>query len=225
MKLWTLILATLATLPLFSSQIHVATMSIGEWYQQATQPSYDNKAAYCDKHHYPFHAYTESLDESRPIPWSKIKIIQELFENPACEWVFWTDADSLIMNSKVQLKHFIDERYDMIAAQDNGHLNSGQFFIRNCAWSKDFLARIYAKEEFIWNGWWEQTSMMDEFAKNKSDRKHVKYLAQRAMNSCAYEYCQLEDAYWHENDFIIHFMGSRGQTLVDMMNKYCQMAK
>ena len=225
MKLWTTLLATLATLPCFAVQFDVATMSIGEWYQHVTQPSYDNKAAYCERHGYRFHAYTESLDTTRPIPWSKVLIILEIMENPDCEWVFWTDADSLIMNSKVKLKYFLDDRYDMICATDDGHLNSGQFLLRNCEWSKDFLRRIYDKPHLINNGWWEQAAMMEEFSKNPKDRKHCKLLKQRAMNSISYEQCKGEDAYWHEGDFIIHFMGARGQQLADLMQQYAPKAK
>ncbi len=214
-----------ATVPCWAARIDVATMSIGEWYQTATLPSHVNKESYCDRHGYHFHAYTESLDESRPIPWSKIKIIQQLFEDAEVKWVFWTDADSLIMNSDIKLKWFLDDRYDMICATDDEHLNSGQFLIRNCKWSKDFLARIYAKEEFINNGWWEQAAMIDEFAKNPKDRRRCKLLKQRAMNSISFEQCQGEHAYWHEGDFIVHFMGARGQQLVDLMQKYSAMAK
>lgn len=207
-------------------RIHVATMSVGDWYQQATYPSYPNKEAYCEKHGYAFHAYTESLDTSRPIPWSKVLIILEIFDKyPDCKWVFWTDADSLIMNSDVRLEDHIDQTYDMIAATDSGHLNSGQMLIRNCKWSKDFLSRIYAKEEFINNGWWEQSAMMDEFENNHRDRKHCKLLKQRSMNSTSFEQCQGENAYWHEGDFIIHFAGARGDFLVYLMRKYADISK
>jgi hypothetical protein len=53
----------------------------------------------------------------------------------------------------------------------------------------------------------------------------VKYLKQRAMNSISFEQCQGEDAYWHDGDFIIHFMGARGQQLDELMQKYSQMTK
>jgi galactosyl transferase GMA12/MNN10 family len=225
MKLLTTLLTTLAILPCWAVRIDVATMAIGDWYQAATLPGLINKEAYCEKHGYPFHAYSESKDESRPIPWTKVLIVLELLDDPEVEYVFWTDADSLIMNSDIKLKGFIDKRYDLVIATDNDHLNSGQFLIRNCDWSKDFLQRIYAKEEFITNGWWEQASMIDEFAKNKSDRKHVKYLKQRSMNSISYEQCQGEHAHWHDGDFIVHFMGARDQQLVDLMRKYAPMAR
>lgn len=222
MKLWTTIFATLATLPCWSVHIDVATMSIGERYQEITYPSYENKLKYCESHGYPFHVFTESLDESRPIPWSKIKIIEKLFENPDCEWVFWTDADSLIMNPKIKLNQFIDERYDMITASDFNGINTGQFFIKNCKWSHDFLARIYAKEQFINHGWWEQMSIMDEFFHNKKDRRHLKILNQRRLNSYAPELYDNKNIYWHTGDFIIHFAGVRDIQLRDFMLKYSQ---
>ena len=226
MKLWTTLLTMLAISGLHSAQFDVATMSIGEWYQHVTQPSYDNKAAYCERHGYRFHAYTESLDTSRPIPWSKVLIILEIMEDPDCEWVFWTDADSLIMNSKIKLKYFLDDRYDMIVASDFNGINTGQFFIRNCKWSKDFLARVYAKEEFINNGWWEQAAIIDLYNNADSkDRDHIKVLKQRAMNSYVPEMFFDKNVYWHPDDFIIHFAGIRGQKMADFMQKYSRMTK
>lgn len=227
MKIWSTLLMTLAILPCWAVRIDVATMSIGEWYQTATWPSYVNKQAYCEHHGYRFHAYTDSMDTSRPIPWSKVLIILEIMENPDCEWVFWTDADSLIMNSKIKLKWFLDERYDMIVASDFNGINTGQFFIRNCAWSKDFLARVYAKTEYINNGWWEQAAIMDLYDRDDDTRdcKHIKVLKQRAMNSYVPEIYQDKNVYWHKDDFIIHFAGIRGQQMADLMQKYSKLAK
>jgi hypothetical protein len=208
-----------------SFHLDVATMSIGEWYQEITYPTYENKKTYCEKHGYNFHFCVESKDLSRPIPWTKIKIIQELFEDPEVEWVFWTDADSLIMNSKIKLKSLIDRGYDIIVASDNNGINTGQFFIRNCEWSRDFLARIYAKEQFIYHGWWEQMSIIDEFNNNEIDRSHCKITKQRFMNSYPPEYIGGNHEYWHKGDFILHFAGHRGQQLVDLINKYSKIAR
>jgi hypothetical protein len=198
-------------------------MAVGDQYRAITYPSYKNKLAYCQKHDYNFFFYTESLDESRPIPWSKIKIIQEIFQDHHPKWVFWTDADSLIMNPKIKLKDLIDNRYDMIVASDVCGINTGQFFIRNCKWSRNFLKRIYAKEQFINHGWWEQMAIMDELAHNENDMSHVKILPQRVMNSYPPNIDRpwiVDEGTYQKDDFIIHFAGLRGDVLRDMMIKY-----
>lgn len=207
--------------PVYAAQIHVATMSVGEWYQQATYPAFVNKTRYCAKHNYPFHFYTESLDTSRPIPWSKVLIILEIFEkHPECDYVFWTDADSLIMNDSIKLSRYIDKRYNIVSGTDFNGINTGQFLIRNCEWSKEFLLRVYANEKWINNGWWEQASVMDLLRNNHSDRKQVKLLKQRTMNSYAPDLYENRYVRYHEGDFIIHFAGVRGKALQDLMYKY-----
>lgn len=204
-----------------SPVIHVVTMSIGEWYQHVTYPSYVNKSRYCEKHGYTFHSYTESMDTTRPIPWTKILAILEVMENnPECEWVFWTDADSLIMNDSVKLSRLIDPTYNMITASDYNGINTGQFLIKNCEWSKDFLKRVYAQDQFINHGWWEQMAIMHLYASNKRDKRQIKVLKQRTMNSYAKEAYDSNWGLYQEGDFIIHFAGVRGADLERLMNQY-----
>ena len=226
MKILSTILAFyLSISSLFCHQIDITTMSIGDDYQVFTYPCYENKKAYCEKHGYNFHYYTESKDLSKPIPWTKVKIIQELFQDPNIEWVFWTDADSLIMNPDIRLESFIDRRYDMIVASDFNDINTGQFFIRNCKWSRDFLERVYTNEGFIDHGWWEQDSFIDLYYNNKKDRRHIKILSQRCMNSYDPDTFSDKKIAWKSGDFIIHFAGIKGQKLINLILKYSQMTK
>lgn len=220
-------LATLACILIspLSAKIAMCSMAIGDTYWEMMLPTYFNKAHYACHHQYDLYYLRESLDPSRPHPWSKIKLIQEVFEEDKYTWVFWTDADSFIMNFDVRLKMFIDGRYDMIVASDCNGINTGQFFIRDCKWSRDFLKRIYAKKEFIFHPWWEQMSIMDELAKNKKDRKHVKILPQRALNSYPPESTNDKNGIYKKGDFIIHFAGCRGEFLIDLIAKYGEIAR
>ena len=88
-----------------------------------------NKYRYCELRNYAFNIVREGFDTSRPASWSKILFVKERL--PHYDWIFWTDADSLIMNHEVKLTRFIDSSYDFIMALEN----AGQFFIRNSEWS------------------------------------------------------------------------------------------
>jgi len=204
---------------IYADNISVCTMAIGEDYQRITYATTENKIRYCEKHNHRFIYLMHSMDTSRPIPWSKILLIKRTMMSKKVDWVFWTDADSLIMNDNIKLEDLIDNRYDMIVASDHSGINTGQFFIRNCRWSRGFLKRVYAMTQHINHGWWEQKAIMDLYEMNESDRKHIKILDQRVMNSYAPEIYPENQAY-HEGDFIIHFAGVRGQTLIDLIVKY-----
>lgn len=220
-----LIYFTILFAPIQASNLTVATMVIGEEYGNMVLPGIPNKARYCRHHGYNFALFTETMDATRPIPWTKIKIIQYLFKNPKVKWVFWSDADSLFMNSHIKLKRFLDKRYDLILASDDNGINSGQFFIRNCEWSKKFLADVYNQEQFINHGWWEQKAIMHLYETKPKIHKHIKILPQRCINSYAPEVKSDPNMCWQEGDFILHFAGQKGQGLTDFMNKYSEMAK
>lgn len=109
-----LIFCLFITAYLAASEIAVVTLAVGEAYQDAVQLGIENKKAYCEKHGYDFFCGTEILDPERPIPWSKILFIKEILKNSSYRWIFWTDADSLIMNFDIPLESLIDDHYEPI---------------------------------------------------------------------------------------------------------------
>ena len=81
----------------------------------------------------------------------------------ACDWVMWTDADTIIMNSDIAIESFLPAvdttaaaattttaTHDLLIGSDNGGgYNSGVFLFRNTAWSKQFLDTWWNMEEFV----------------------------------------------------------------------------
>ena len=153
-------------------------------------------------------------------------------EETEADWIFWTDADSFIMNDRISLEKFIDHDYDMLIGSDFIGLNAGQFLIKNCDWSKDFLKRVYTITVDRWweeietsgLGWSDQTAIMIQLKRSEADKKHVKILPQRAINSYAPEIWSKEDPNneicWHQGDFLIHFAGIKNEKLIKLINKY-----
>jgi galactosyl transferase GMA12/MNN10 family len=202
-----------------SDRVALLTMTIGDKYQNIVAPGTASKHRYCKSNKYDLIIGRESLDDSRPIPWTKILLIENYLKN--YDWIFWSDADSIVMNPKIKLKHIIDNDYDLILTRDLNDLNTGQFLIKNCKWSRDFLKRVYARTEFINHIWWEQAAIIDELKNNPSDMKHVKIVPQRVMNSYCREVTNDDhSSTYQEGDFIIHFAGIRGEKLVDYMINY-----
>jgi hypothetical protein len=188
------------------ANIIITTMSIGEEYINKTYLGIINKQNYANKYNYTFINYNYSLDANRPIPWSKILIIQKHLKD--AEWIFWTDADSLIMNDKIKIETLIDNNYNFILSRDFNNYNTGQFLIKNCDWSFDFLDRVYKKDIYINHSWWEQMAIIDILDNNSSDYNHTKIIPQNKINSYIDNY--------KSGDFIIHFP-NKGNKLIQYM--------
>lgn len=175
-----------------------------------------NKQRYAEKHGYDLFLYHSLLDKKRPASWSKIKALEKHLNN--YDWLFWVDADALIMNDSIKLESLIDTKFNFIIAQQerSKHTNCGVFFIRNSDWSKRLLKDIYAQKQFINHKNWEQAAFHYLLNRNYNNcKKHVKIVRQRVMNS----------AYWREGiyqpgDFIIHFYGIANKDRAPLMKEF-----
>jgi galactosyl transferase GMA12/MNN10 family len=163
-----------------------------------------NKLPYAKKHGYDVIIYHQLLDTSRPAAWSKIVAIQKHLKK--YDWIFWSDADSLIMNNDIKVETLIDDNYDLIITREKGRttLNTGSFLIKNTAWSHALLRDIYAQTQFMHHGWWEQAAFLHLLEVNPSLYNQIKILDQRAMNS---HFLESHGATYQPGDFVIHFYG------------------
>lgn len=193
---------------LLSDNIVVVTLAAGDKYQKIVDLGIQNKRVYCEMHGYNFYCCLDALDKSRPIPWSKIPLILQIMEESDAEWIFWTDADSIVMNLAIPLEELIDDNYHFILCKDQNDFNTGQFLIRNCAWSRDFLENVYFHEEFINHPWWEQRAIIEELNTKEEIRSQTKVIDQRLLNSYAEEVCGFfPNITFQTGDFIVHFAG------------------
>jgi len=204
----------------------LVTLAAGDAYLKMVEVGIENKLNYCKKHDYLFVPGYKLLDNSRPAPWSKILLILEVFENPDIKWVFWSDADSLIMNSEIKLESYIDESYEFIVTQDRNGLNSGQFFIKNSPWARIFLSKIYERTDCIFHPWWEQQAIIDEYNKSKEIQEKTKILPQRSFNSYpSFLTNSHPDQTYKRGDFLIHFPSVRGSHLSQNMLFFSKLSR
>jgi galactosyl transferase GMA12/MNN10 family len=109
-----------------------------------------NKIRYVQQHGYRLYNESKrSLDRSRPPSWSKIRAVQRLLREEDCEWVFYLDADTVIMNSTIAIESFLPDSYDMLITKQKGGWNAGAWIIRSSDWSRQFL-----------DAWWNMTSFV-----------------------------------------------------------------
>lgn len=186
----------------------IAIISLyNEGYKHIGQYSDENKKKYAEKHGYDVFIYHKLLDENRPAPWSKILAIQRHLSD--YDWVFWSDADSLIMNTNTRLESIIDDKFDLIIAKECylGYLNTGSFLIKNTKWSQDLLKRIYSQEQFTNSyGLWEQQALDHLLKIDQNLLPHLKIVHQRVLNS-NFDFTPALDCWYQEGDFVVHFFG------------------
>ena len=134
------------------------------------------RQAYADKHGYTLVDFSSHIDSSRPPAWSKIKAVQSLLppkdgkssirsprkdsansidDHRSCDWIFWMDADTIIMNSSIRIESFLpktdDTLIDLIVTMDRRFTaNSGAWLLRaNSTWSREFLEQWWNMESWV----------------------------------------------------------------------------
>lgn len=116
---------------------------------------------YAERHGFEL-AYLPGLPCERPLPWYKILVMQELFRRGA-EFVFWIDADALIVDASRSIEEVIEPGKDLyVVLQDDGerkHPNFGISLLRNSEWTVKFLTDVWNLTQYIDHKWWENAAV------------------------------------------------------------------
>lgn len=175
---------------------------------------------YCSIYGYTYIQYNKTLDETRPIPWSKIQAIQNNIDN--FDWIYWIDADAIFFNHDIRIEDRIDENYNLILAKACGenwvsqnfadkkdfvNINTGSFLIRGkSSWSKFLLDKIYSKVNRLEHQWWENQALADIYLENNSIiNSKIKILDQYLLNGTETNFYCYED--FSLEQFILHYAG------------------
>lgn len=114
--------------------------------------TWPNKQKYAEKHGYYLFDESGSLDTTRPPSWSKIRAARRLLTKENCDWVFWLDADTVVMNSSKKVEDFLpsEEGKDLvITSQKGGSYNAGAWLIKNTPWALEFLDTWWNMKDFV----------------------------------------------------------------------------
>lgn len=195
--------------------------------------TWPNKEAYAKKYGYHLVDGSRHIDTSRPPAWSKIKAVKHLLDNEHCDWVMWTDADTVIMNSEVRIQDFLPAdttKHMLVGSDKGGGYNSGVFVFRNSDWSKHFLDEWWNMKDFVRPPGFSlsgDNAAMKALLKSMEDRgdfdKYVlspprctfnsfaKFLtlgqSVEIMDHLTEQEWYLDDEHYHKSDFIAHIPG------------------
>jgi hypothetical protein len=202
---------------------------LGTTYGELVSFATKSKELYAKRYGYDYIVATEKLDtcygneQKRPLEcaWTKLALISRILQN--YDWVFWTDADSVILNFDTKLEEFLDEKYDIIAASENVEcttvapfnkyfLNTGEVFYKN----SDFSAYVIKE---AWNDHEEVTPRCYEQMRiNRLIRSLSKEKKQQVLVYPASPFNVHPDKY-HDGDFLMHLFAFHGKRLYQRMHE------
>lgn len=200
-------------------KIGICNFSIGDAYKEKVKWTTVNKKSYCSKHGYDFIDDETVYDVSKPIPWSKIKLLIKYIDQ--YDYLVWIDSDILIMNLSITLESLIKKysEYDQICGSDFRMINTGVWFVKNTEFSKLFLQGVWDnvynpeedKNERYMN--WEQGSFINLIDKNfQNCQSKIKVTSPMEINSYWFNY--------YPGHFVLHFAGVRSDELKWLIQDY-----
>jgi hypothetical protein len=112
-----------------------------------------------------------SLADGRPQAWAKVPLLQRLLED--YEYVWWIDADAVIVDLDRDLCEVFEEAKELYVVQhrfdwDYGDgkqaqlfPNSGVFVVKAGPWSRNHFEAIWSREDLAESPWWENTAFLE----------------------------------------------------------------
>ena len=193
--------------------VGIITLCIGADYTRAMEPGFESKRNYAIKHGYTFVLGGEKYWlRDRPIPWSKIPFFIEQLEK--FDWVWFSDADSLITNPDIRVEDLIVKYFDKKPSVDAiwwrdgcGNINSGQILARGKSpLVKKWLEETAKQEDLLYHGWWENAGMIRVWETDPVINAGIELRTDyRAINS--YLFVKPDYESWQRGDFVLHFAG------------------
>jgi mannan polymerase II complex MNN10 subunit len=188
----------------------------------------NNKVPYCIKYGYPLIVKTNNW-YNIPIGYEKAFLIQTAFTDyPDCEWVFFSECDTLITNMDIKLEDIVkDEQKHFVITTDINGINAGSFFVRNTVEGRGYIQSMV---DSIGRFAHEQAFIIDSYFYSKTHTDIISLYPQKSFNS--YDYYIFGGTYpsgldyfgnngrWTPGDFIIHFPGCTLEHRISLVDSY-----
>ena len=171
------------------------------------------------KHGYPMYILRQSiLDDVWTKPAYILSLILQELAKPAgerLEWLFWVDADTIMLNTHIPIEAFLPplrdwENINLMISHDLNGLNNGVFPIRVHPWSAELLSAIIAfrhyrpKDELIFR----DQSAMSYLLEDQKFNERTLIVPQRWFNAYQGEHNEtLAPFQVRRGDFLVHFAG------------------
>lgn len=182
----------------------------------------ESKIDYCKIHGYDFYLKDKDFSKDRVIGYERIKIFLENIDS--YDWLWYLDADAMIMNQTIRLENIIDDNYNMIIAQNLNNkniieINDGSILLKRSEWSKKYLNYINSLEDYFFHPWSCMQALIDyiNVTHIEEAKKNIKIVHPRYFNSHYHEWTT------HSNfkigDFVLHAVGSHNNYRIKLFNE------
>jgi len=214
------------------SRIAILTFCVGADYKKAMEPGLASKRAYAAKHGYDFHSGGEDVwDRSKPIPWSKFHYILKYLDS--YDYIFWSDADAIILNQdlalETQILPLLPADKDILWTFDAcNHYNNGHLLVRGkSAWVRDYFNRCLQQTDLLYHIWWDNAAMIRLFESHRADAAKIETCRDHWLfNSYVFGPKDTADdlsvRLYRPGDFLIHFAGVYDPFNIYRMMKYVE---
>ena len=196
--------------------------------------TFPNLQAYVNRHGYTLRDASDLIDTSRPPAWSKIKAVQFMLNANDCDWVFWIDADIVVMNSTIAIESFLpstNSDIDLLITMDRRlTANSGAWLIRNAPWSHELLETWWNMRRWVREPGLSLSGDNAAFgdlmerrlaAEQSAHASHIRMIPRCTFNSFAVfvregqlsledeqqQEWYLSENFYHQGDFMAHASG------------------
>jgi hypothetical protein len=193
--------------------VTIVTLAIGHDFKRVLGECLESKRTYAARHGYEYIEGGEAVwDRTRPIPWSKVPFLDGVLGRlPDGALIWLSDADVLITNPTLSLESHILPHFpatkDMLMTIDAcGHLNSGNMFMRNSPWLRDFWKRVGEQTDLLYHIWWENAAIIKLLELNPSDLAHVEITSDHTRFN-SYLQGLPGQSLWVPDQFLVHFAG------------------
>lgn len=193
--------------------VTIVTLAIGHDFKRALKDCLDSKRVYAAMHGYDYIEGGEAVwDRTRPIPWSKVPFLGDVLGRLPDGAIIWlSDADVLITNPDLSLESHILPHFpatkDMLMTIDAcGHLNSGNMFMRNSPWLRDFWKRVGEQTDLLYHIWWENAAIIKLLELNPTDLAHTEITSDHTRFN-SYLQGLPGQGLWLPEQFLVHFAG------------------
>jgi hypothetical protein len=116
---------------------------------------------YAARHGYELELRTETLDPTRPAPWSKVVLLRELALSH--DLLLWLDADLVIVDDSTDIAEELEEQRFLYLVEHHtkeGRMpNSGVMLLRGGEPTIAFLEDVYAQKDLVSHRWWENAAI------------------------------------------------------------------
>jgi hypothetical protein len=116
---------------------------------------------YGARHGYSLELARETVDPTRPAPWSKIVLLRRLAASH--DLLLWLDADLVVVDDSLDIASELDDDRFLYLVEHQtkeGRMpNSGVMLLRGGAETIAFLDEVYAQEDLIEHRWWENAAI------------------------------------------------------------------